>query len=259
MSQAGPLERIAGRVPDALFARAIALVHSRVEPEIRRVVASCPTDGTALDVGAWYGPWTRRLSRRVSTVVAFEANPKVAATLRRTAPSNAIVHTVAVSDRDGKTLELAVSGGRGREGRSSVEPHLSSGAERISVATSRLDSFDLKRVRLIKVDVEGHELAALHGARSLLERDHPVLVVELDVRHGNVDTVMELLESLGYRASVLSDRRWVEVGSKELVARQQTMLAAGHRSGYLASALRGSDEYVNNVVFVHPSSGWKPL
>ena len=48
-------------------------------------------------------------------------------------------------------------------------------------------------VRLAKIDVEGHELPVLQGMRNLLERDHPVLIVET----GAQDTV-DLLSSLGY-------------------------------------------------------------
>jgi FkbM family methyltransferase len=256
--QAGLVERVAARLPDPVFARTIALVHPRVEPEMRRVIAACPRDGTAVDVGAWYGPWTRWLSRHMDAVVAFEANPKVAAVLRATAPSNAVIHAVAVSDRDGETLELAVSGGRGREGRSSVEARLAEGSERVRVPTRRLDSFDLDRVRMIKVDVEGHELAVLRGARELLERDHPVLVVEVDSRLGDVDPVMDWLHGCGYRSSALSGGKWFEIGSDELVHRQRSALVRARRSGYLASAFRGPNDFVNNVVFVHPDSGWQP-
>jgi FkbM family methyltransferase len=49
------------------------------------------------------------------------------------------------------------------------------------------------RVSLVKVDVEGHELAALKGMRRLLERDHPVLVVE-----GRADDVAQYLATMGY-------------------------------------------------------------
>lgn len=250
--------RIAAVLPDRVFVEAIALVHPRVEPEIRRVVGACPPDCVAVDVGAWYGPWTRSMSRRAREVVAFEANPNVAAVLRKTAPANAVVHQVAISDQDGATVELGVSGGRGREGRSSVEPQLHVGAERIAVPTRRLDSYGLEDVRLIKVDVEGHELAVLQGARGVLERAHPVLVVELDVRHGNIAPVMQFMADLGYRASVLSHRGWVEARTEELEDRQQAALSAGRRDGYLASAVRGWDGYVNNVVFVHADSGWQP-
>ena len=254
----GLIEGVAGALPDAVFVRTIALVHPMVEREMLRVVSACPPDGAALDVGAWYGPWTRRLSRRVEQVVSFEANPRVAAVLQATAPANAVVHGVAVSDRDAEAVELAISGGRGREGRSSLEPHLGEGFERLTVPARRLDSFDLDRVRLIKIDVEGHELAVLRGGATLLERDHPVLVVELDIRNGDVAPAMELLAERGYRSYVLSDHIWHEVGAERFAERQRAALATGRREGYIASALRRSDDFVNNVVFVHPASGWKP-
>jgi FkbM family methyltransferase len=252
------IERIATAVPDSVFVRTIALVHPLVEREMLRVVEACPRDGTAVDVGAWYGPWTRRLSRRVDSVVAFEANPKVAGVLRATAPPNAVVHAVAVSDRDGETLDLAVSGRRGREGRSSVASHLGTYVDRVTVPTRRLDSYGLKDVRILKIDVEGHELAVLRGAQALLDRDHPVLVVELEARHGEVGPAMEMLGSIGYRSFVLSEGSWRQVEPEELARRQRAALEGGRRDGYIASAFRRSDSYVNNVIFVHPESGWRP-
>jgi hypothetical protein len=43
------------------------------------------------------------------------------------------------------------------------------------------------------MDVEGHELPALHGMRRLVERDRPVLIVET----GSQET-LALLDGLGY-------------------------------------------------------------
>jgi hypothetical protein len=155
-------------------------------------------------------------------------------------------------------VELAVSGGRGQEGRSSLEPNLGEGFDHVTVPVRRLDSFEFDRVRLIKIDVEGHELAVLRGGEALLERDHPVLVVELDSRNSPVGPPFGLLGEKGYEAFVLLDRRWNEVGADELVERQRAALARGRRDGYIASALRRQDDFVNNVIFVHPDSGWSP-
>jgi hypothetical protein len=46
---------------------------------------------------------------------------------------------------------------------------------------------------LAKIDVEGHELPVLRGMRALLERDHPVLIVETSSQE-----TIELLHGLGY-------------------------------------------------------------
>jgi len=58
-------------------------------------------------------------------------------------------------------------------------------------------------VRLIKMDVDGHELEVLAGARGLLGRQTPVMVMELApfVFHpeSKFDAMVELLSGLGYR------------------------------------------------------------
>jgi hypothetical protein len=68
----------------------------------------------------------------------------------------------------------------------------------------------LPTVRLVKIDVEGHELPALRGMRRLLQRDHPVLIVET----GSQETTT-LLGSLDYTVERLP-------GSSNLLCRPKT-------------------------------------
>jgi len=46
------------------------------------------------------------------------------------------------------------------------------------IRTVTLDSLALKRVDMIKIDIEGMELEALQGAMDLIQRQHPILIVE---------------------------------------------------------------------------------
>jgi FkbM family methyltransferase len=66
-----------------------------------------------------------------------------------------------------------------------------------------IDSLGLtERIKLIKIDVEGHELAVCKGMTGILQRDHPFLVIE-DHR---IDTgVTEFLAQFGYDAHRLSE------------------------------------------------------
>jgi FkbM family methyltransferase len=218
------------------------------------IVSACDPDGVVLDVGAWYGPWSYWLARRVERVVAFEPNPKVAATLRGWVGANVEVREEAVSER-AQRLRLAVTGTRrAEEGRSYID--LTDEAEHgIEVRAVALDDLDLDRVRLIKIDVEGHELAALKGATGLLARCHPVLVVEVESRFGDVRPVFNLLTSLGYRARVLRNGTWERTTAEELAAMQVVGTPAG---GYLGMVLRRGNGYINNVVFAHAGSTWVP-
>jgi FkbM family methyltransferase len=48
----------------------------------------------------------------------------------------------------------------------------------VPVQRITLDSLNLSRVDLIKIDIEGMEMEALEGARQLIEKCHPILLIE---------------------------------------------------------------------------------
>ncbi len=60
---------VASAVPDRMVAALIRRVYPRVEPELARIAEFVPRGGTALDIGGWYGPWTRGLRKRADLVV----------------------------------------------------------------------------------------------------------------------------------------------------------------------------------------------
>lgn len=68
--------------------------------------------------------------------------------------------------------------------------------ERVPVVT--IDSLEMPRCDLIKVDVEGMELAVLRGAAQTIERFHPILYVENDRVESSPALVGHLMAS-GYR------------------------------------------------------------
>ena len=250
------VSRAVAAIPGRVFTAAIAHAHRRFESELGEVVAACDHNGVAVDVGAWFGPWTHWLSRRVDHVHAFEPNPDVAAVLRSTVRSNVTVHEVAVSDASGPA-PLSLSGhGLGSEGRSSLQA-LPDATRQVAVPRATLDSLDLDRVRFVKVDVEGHELRVLRGARGLLERWHPVLLVELEARHGDTHAVVELLTSAGYDGYVRSRGRWSPLDEATLLEQQRAHEASAMRP-YLRQVLQPG-EYPSNVLFVHPASTWSPV
>jgi FkbM family methyltransferase len=65
-----------------------------------------------------------------------------------------------------------------------------------------LDALSLShRIALIKIDVEGFELAVCKGMSELIRRDHPVLIVE---DHDTNTGVTEFLQQFGYEIGRLS-------------------------------------------------------
>ncbi len=242
-------------LPDSLFIKSIAYTYRRFETEMAQVVAAFPMGGIALDVGAWYGPWSYWLSKRAAHVYAFEPNPDVAKVLEHAAAPNVTVRRVAVSDTDG-TASLALPvGGKGTEGRASLEG-LPESTRAVEVKTVRLDDLGFEGVTLMKVDVEGHERAALAGAAELVAASHPLLVVELEERHGGIAPAVDLLAEWGYNGRVMVEGRWTSLDDFDLAGYQEKYLAERGSATYLQSTFRGGAKYINNVVFTHPLTTW---
>jgi FkbM family methyltransferase len=245
-------------LPDAAFVRMIAVAHQRFEPELAAVVGAYPLGGTAIDVGTWFGPWTRSLAKRATRVVSFEPNPDVADVLSRTLPSNVELIRSAASDRVGTATLCLPPGGRGTEGRASLEGVVGA-TRKVDVPTQPVDDvvdrLQLNDVRFMKVDVEGHEIAACRGAERLLTEQHPVLAVELEERHGGISPVVEFLAGLGYAGQVMVGEQWRSLGEFDLAAHQRAHATTATGS-YLKTAFRRGERYINNVVFTHPQSTW---
>jgi FkbM family methyltransferase len=168
----------------------------------------------AVDIGASIGLYSRELAKYATKVVAFEANPRVAAFARRVASHNVEVLNVAISSADGET-ELRTPFNRRNhaiDDLATIEPKNPLHFDRViaeKVATRRLDGYAFVDCGFIKIDVEGHEEAVLDGAMHLIESQRPVMMIELDDRFnpGIVERVTKRLSDPGYTAYFLLGNR----------------------------------------------------
>jgi FkbM family methyltransferase len=67
-----------------------------------------------------------------------------------------------------------------------------------TVRTLKIDSLDLQRVDLIKLDIEGMETKALEGARETIEAERPILMIE-HIK-SDFDLLLRFAESYCYEA-----------------------------------------------------------
>lgn len=236
---------IASLLPERLVAAAIRGVYPRVEPELARIADFVPVGGTAVDVGAWYGPWTRRLRRRADRVVAVEPNAQLARCIGAAFSDVRVVEAVA-SDRPG-SAELFLPKAGPAVGTSSLEY---GDGQSITVSRVTIDGLGLTDVRFMKIDVEGHELPTLRGAAETIRRDRPVLLVEIEERIQPVEPIVELLQSWGYRAYVLPRDHWVPLAEFDLVGHQRSTVARVRQS-FARRVIAPRPRYVNSVLFRH--------
>lgn len=155
------------------------------EREIYSQLPRLLTEGdVAVDVGANCGVYARRFMEcvgRRGQVYAFEPNPSYGPFLRRISVNGRLVNVYdkAVSDERG-ILFLDVPRIEG----GAPEPALASvgadghGAMRVEAVTLDQALGTLERLDVLKIDVEGGEIAALRGATALLRRFRPAIIVE---------------------------------------------------------------------------------
>lgn len=68
--------------------------------------------------------------------------------------------------------------------------------EKVELRT--IDSYNIKHVTLMKIDVEGFEMDLLYGARKTIEENLPKIIVETHSRN-LIRSVTEYLSQLGYK------------------------------------------------------------
>ena len=237
-------------LPAPAYWRVLAWRIGCFDPELRLLCYLCDRTRVSIDVGASIGSYTVHLLNHSSRCYAFEPRPDAAAYLvrRLAAASNPRlrVEVVALSDRAG-SAQLRIPAGEA--GRSSIEranPVERMGAVEVhTVRTRRLDDYeDIEPVGCIKIDVEGHEDAVLRGARRMLLRDHPSLIVEIEERHkrNSVSTVSGFLGELGYQGFFVHRHRLNPV---------ETFRVEDHQdASRIASGDVNGDRYVNNFLFL---------
>ena len=130
-----------------------------------------------VDCGANVGYFTlqaARLAGPIGRVDAFEPDPLNRQRLEQNLAANAMadrvkVHAVALSDEDAwATLYHPTEGARNHGESSLFAPEGDQPADAFSVPTARLDAVLDRTPDVIKMDIEGAELAALRGATGLL-------------------------------------------------------------------------------------------
>lgn len=169
-----------------------------------------------VDVGANIGTETVPAAKLVGptgVVHAFEPNAEVLGLLERSLQANGLTnvqaHLRAVSDFDG---EIGLSVPESSSGLATASKEVPPGG--LTVEAVRLDGFEPLRtrtIRLLKIDVEGHEYPVLKGAERLLAEgrvEHVLIEIWPDegVTFDEVD-VVRFLRSFGYVPAQLH-KRW---------------------------------------------------
>ena len=175
---------------------------------LRLITPSGPSaSGLVLEVGSNMGvhtiPLALELARQGRSMLAFEPQPVIFQQLCANLALNGLMNVTAFPYACGASPGILSFQAPdyltlGNFGGTAMSPAPARPRTQ-TVPCCPLDSFVHDApVALIKIDVEGHELRVLQGARNILSRSHPILYVEND----RIEQSPELIECLltqGYR------------------------------------------------------------
>jgi FkbM family methyltransferase len=180
------------------------------EPELELLKFIVPKGRNAIDGGAHKGIYSWYLSPLCESIYAFEPNPVIFAYLRKAVPRNTTCYQAALSDKAGKAnFNLPTSKGRFHHTRGSLlNVTGATGRKIVSVEVRVIDQYDFQNIGFIKLDLEGSELDAIRGAQKLIERDRPVLLLEvMGVGGSSKEDLNAHLVGMGYLPLVFKDGR----------------------------------------------------
>lgn len=187
---------------DVYIGRALDLYGEHTELELKMLGKLIPSGGTVIDVGANIGVHSVFFAKAVGPqgrVLAYEPQRQSFQLLSANAALNGLVNL--------RIERAAVGPQKGQIHVPDLDPNAEHNFGGISVNAVgdgepvdmiALDSLDLSRCDLIKIDVEGLEIDVLLGAKDTLVLHAPLLYVEND-RKENSAKLIELLFSLDYR------------------------------------------------------------
>lgn len=176
---------------------------------VRKLLLQHPCQ-CAWDIGANVGFWSIFLAGihpPLEKIYAFEPDSTNLRYLKRNRDENhldrMIIRETGLSDHIGQATFFAdeMTGSTGSLEREAnfIGRYYGKARHEISIAISTVDNeveAGLTPPGFMKIDVEGHELNVLNGAKRTLSAYHPMIIMEVSRHH---DEVALLLRELGYR------------------------------------------------------------
>ena len=203
--------------------RAERYLQKKTEPEICILDDIVLKDRASIDIGVYKGIYSYHLLNCSEFVYSFEANSLLIDKIKKSFKNvdNIKIENLAISSSRGVT-ELRIPF-RDKKSEYDYEQKYKLGIasihsaneldnqsyHSINVEKITLDEYPFKhKIGFIKIDVEGHELDIIRGAKKLLERDKPNLLIEIEERHTRLSQnfIISEIKNFGYQCFILNKK-----------------------------------------------------
>lgn len=164
-------------VPDGAYGKAFFAegAGSLVSAPLGSCLRRCPHRLLAIDGGGYVGLWARLMKQHFARVIAFEPVPENYECLKKNVGAMGVeCRPEALSSTCDDLVLYPSHRAYGWSAKIVKAAELTP----ISVPAVTIDSLMLPACDLIKLDLEGHELAALQGAADTISKFRPVVLIE---------------------------------------------------------------------------------
>lgn len=176
---------------DKHFEEYLSVFDHYQEAQRNRALSHVDDWGIALDIGANIGLWSKDLTKFFAKTICFEPNINCIDCLKKNITnSKAEIYSLALGSKDttGYLYCPESTGGSSLINKTKFLGYNNSGKElwdkfetnvsKQKVEIKTLDSFRLKNISFIKIDVQHYEYEVLKGAIETLKNNDPVICIE---------------------------------------------------------------------------------
>ena len=198
------------------------------EKELKIIDKFADKSKDALDIGVYRGVYSYKLSKNFKNIHSFEPNPLLFPYLNKNLKKiikNIKLYNFALSDTNGEAqLKLPL---RSKSifkdnieelfqlGAATMHPNNNiSKYKKIPIQTRKLDDISISnKVGFIKIDVEGHEKNVIKGGKTLINKNRPVMLIEIEERHTNkpVKETINFISEMNYECFYLFESKLINI------------------------------------------------
>ena len=194
-----------------------------------------------LDVGANIGIYSFHFKDSFKSIDAFEPLKEISYRLEHFQNPSFTVHNCALSNKRGEfNIYIPYLSGKAISSLASLEKR-NGDCEVRTVKVDKIDNYDFDDVDLIKIDVEGHEEYVIEGARNVIKKNMPILIVEIEQRHlkKKIEEVFQSILKLNYDGFFLQNGNLIPLNEFNYDL---------HQHLHLNNVT--SKQYINNFIFL---------
>lgn len=184
------------------------------ENELFNLKQFISSKGNAIDIGCNKGLFSYALSKqsKINKIYSFEPNKFILNDLKNYKNKNIKIFNYALSNKaKNKNLIIPYYKSFELDGFATLEKKIFLNQKfrkfkKIIVRTKKLDNFNFKNISFIKIDVEGHEISLLNGAKKIFKANKPNCLIE--IKKGNLFKIKKFFKSIDSKYKCISKNKF---------------------------------------------------